>query len=36
MMAMPMPASPQKISSTATGMVSPLASLMAFIMKSSP
>jgi len=36
MIAMPMPASPQKISSMATGSVSPLASLIAFMMKSRP
>ena len=36
MIAMPMPASPQKISSTATGRVSPVGSAIAFMMKSMP
>ena len=36
MIAMPMPASPQKISSTATGNVSPVGSAIAFMMKSMP
>ena len=33
---MPMPASPQNSSSTATGSVSPVGSPIAFIMKSTP
>ncbi len=36
MIAMPMPASPQNSSSTATGRVSPVGSPIAFMMKSSP